>query len=90
MLHIEAEAKASTSLFKSDSEDFRGWILLSEECESVVEGLEEVLKKYKHLGTNHRRNWDRIQMGNENVNDLRNRLIAKTTALPAYFTQYLG
>src|SRR5437773_10679977 len=83
LLRIEAETKTPTSLF-SDPEDFRGWTRLSNECRSVVEEQEGIKKKYKSLGTNRRRNWDRIRMGNKNFDDLRNRLVAKTTALSAY------
>lgn len=81
---VEAEARTSTSLFARDAGDLHRWGELSKECESVVTELEGVLKKYKSLGTSRRRNWDRIRMGNQDLDELRGKLAARTAALSAF------
>ncbi|KAI9792107.1 MAG: hypothetical protein M1816_003089 [Peltula sp. TS41687] len=84
LVRVEAEAKAPTSLLTRDAEDLRHWDQLSNDCRSAVAELDKILQKYKSLGTSHRRNWDRIRMGNKNLDELRRRLAASTTAISAF------
>jgi len=50
-MRIEAEAQAPNSLISRDAEDFSGWKALYKSCHTLVVELEEVLDKYKSLGT---------------------------------------
>ncbi|OCK87467.1 TPR-like protein [Cenococcum geophilum 1.58] len=86
LMRIEAEAQAPNSLICRNTEDFGGWKTLYESCHTLVVELEEVLDKHKSLGTNRRKNWDRIQLGNRNLDDLNKRLVGKTTSLSAYIS----
>ena len=86
LMRIEAEAQAPNSLIARNAEDFGGWRTLRESCHTLVVELEEVLDKYKSLGTNRRKNWDRIRLGNRNLDDLNKRLVRKTTSLSAYIS----
>jgi hypothetical protein len=86
LMRIEAEAQAPNSLIARNAEDFSGWEILYKSCYTVVVELEEVLNKYKSLGTNRRKNWDRIRLGNRNLDGLNRRLIRKTTSLSAYIS----
>jgi hypothetical protein len=86
LMRIEAEAQAPNSLIARDAEDFGGWKTLYESCHTLVVELEEVLDKYKSLSTNRRKNWDRIRLGNRNLDGLNKRLVGKTTSLSAYIS----
>ena len=86
LMRIEAEAQAPNSLISHDAEDFGGWKTLYKSCHTLVVELEEVLDKYKSLGTNRRKNWDRIRLGNRNLDDLNKRLVGKMTSLSAYIS----
>jgi len=86
LMRIEAEAQAPNSLIARNTEDFGGWKTLYESCYTLVVELEEVLDKYKSLGTNRLKNWDRIRLGNRNLDGLSKRLVGKTTSLSAYIS----
>lgn len=86
LVRVEAEAKSPTSLFKRDPEDLRHWDALSKECKAAVTELDDVLQKYKSLGTNRRKNWDRIRMSNRNFDELRRRLATSTAAISAFIS----
>ena len=86
LIRIEAEAQAPNSLIARNTEDFGGWETLYKSCHTLVVELEEVLDKYKSLGTNRRKNWDRIRLGNRNLDGLNGRLVRKTASLSAYIS----
>ena len=86
LMRIETEAQAPNSLISHNAEDFGGWKTLYKSCHTLVVELEEVLDKYKSLGTNHRKNWDRIRLGNRNLDGLNGRLVRKTASLSAYIS----
>ena len=86
LIRTEAEAQAPNSLISRNAEDFGGWKTLYKSCHTLVVELEEVLDKYKSLGTNRRKNWDRIRLGNRNLDDLSKRLVGKTASLSAYIS----
>ena len=50
---------------------------------STVTELEEIIKKYKGLGTSCRRTWDRIRISNENLDSLSRQLAEQTAGLSA-------
>ena len=86
LMRIEAEVQAPNSLITRNAKDFGGWKTLYKSCHTLVVELEEVLDKYKSLGTNRRKNWDRIRLGNRNLDGLGKRLVGKTASLSAYIS----
>ena len=52
-------------------------------CQKVLGDLEEMLTKYRSLGTKSQRTWDRMKWGNEGIADLRARLTSNTSMLSA-------
>jgi hypothetical protein len=89
LMRVEAEAKAPTSLFAHNPDDIRGWKTLSKSCQTLVAELAEVLNKYKSLGTSRRRNWDKIRLGNKNLDGLSQQLIKQIASISA-FVSVLG
>ena len=81
---METEAKAPNSLFTRNADDVRGWKSLSKGCRNVVMELEAILDKYRSLSTNRRRNWDRIRLGNKNLDSLGQELVKRTASLAAF------
>ena len=89
LIRIKTEAEAPNSLFTRNADDLRHWKTLHKSCRSLVVELEEVLNKYKSLGTSRRRNWDKIRMSNRNLDSL-SRLLVKRTASLSAFVSILG
>lgn len=86
---IEREAEAPDSLLVQNAIDAKGWKHLFKSCRTTVTRLEDIINKYKSLGTDRRKNWDRIRMGNENLESLNIELIKRITSLSA-FVSVLG
>lgn len=84
-LHLVLNEARETAhdLSGSKGEDLRGLI---NGCNSVLEDLEELLQKYKSLGTQSRRTWDRLRWGKGPVKDIRQRLISSTASLTTFNT----
>ena len=55
-------------------------------CQNVLEELEQLLGRYRSLGTKSQRTWDRLKWGHENIANIRSRLVSNTTMLSAYNT----
>jgi hypothetical protein len=89
LMRVEAEAETPNSLFARNPDDLKGWKTLNKSCRSLVTELEEVINKYKSLGTSRRRTWDRIRMGNKNLDSLSRQLVRQTAGLSA-FVSVLG
>jgi hypothetical protein len=89
LLQIHAEVEAPNSLFAQYPDDIRGWETISRSCLLVVKELENVVKKYKSLSTSRRKNWDRIRMGNTNLEGLSVQLTKRLASLAA-FASVLG
>ncbi|KAI9783533.1 MAG: hypothetical protein M1839_003703 [Geoglossum umbratile] len=89
LMRVKAEAEAPNSLFSRNPDDLKGWKTLYKSCRSLVAELEEILNKYKSLGTNRRRTWDRIRMGNKNLDSLSRQLVKQTAGISA-FVSVLG
>jgi hypothetical protein len=53
-------------------------------CSSVLKDLDHLVDKYQSLGTQSKRTWDRLRYGNEDVPELRARLISNTVLLTAW------
>jgi hypothetical protein len=86
---IEDEAKAPDSLLLKNAADAEGWKHLFKSCQTTVAELDAILIKYKSLGTNRRKNWDRIRLGTENLDHIHAELVKKTSSLSA-FVSVLG
>lgn len=53
-------------------------------CHSVLTDLQQLLGRYRSLGTQSRRSWDRIRFGQAPVEKLRSRLISHTSLLTSF------
>lgn len=53
-------------------------------CQAVLKDLDQLLDRYKSLGTKSQRTWDRMKWGHENISEIRSRLISNTTLLSTY------
>ena len=86
---VQEEVNHPGSQFLRNATDARGWETLFKSCRSTVKKLEDIVHKRSSLGTNHKRNWDRIRMGYKNLDDLNTELVKRTTSLAA-FVSVLG
>ena len=84
-LHLVLHEAKETAheLSASKGEDLRQLI---NGCKSVLQELEELLQRYKSLGTQSRRTWDRLRWGRGPVKDIRQRLISSTASLTSFNT----
>jgi hypothetical protein len=89
LIQIKTEAEAPNSLFARNADELRNWKTLYKSCCPLVVELEEVLNKYKSLGTSRRRNWDRIRISNRNLDSLSRQLVKRTVSLST-FVSVLG
>ena len=55
-------------------------------CKSVLQELEELLQRYKSLGTQSKRTWDRLRWSKRPIKDIRQRLISSTASLTSFNT----
>ena len=58
----------------------------TDRCQNVVARLNKIVTKYKSLGSNQQRNWDRLRLGNKGIKDLQEILTRQMTLLNAYST----
>ena len=61
-------------------------IVIKDGCEKVLADLHSLVERYKSLGTNSKRTWDRMKWGYEDIADIRSRLISSTTMLNAFIS----
>lgn len=57
---------------------------LIEGCNDVLKELQSLLQKYKSLGTQSRRTWDRLRWGEEHVESIRQRVISNIGLLTSF------
>lgn len=55
-------------------------------CQTVLQQLQRLVTKYKSLGTNHKRTWDRVKFGTEGLQDIREKLTFHTSAIQLFLT----
>lgn len=55
-------------------------------CRAVLQQLQRLVTRYKSLGTNSKRAWDRIKFGTEGVQDIREKLTFHTSAIQLFLT----
>ena len=53
-------------------------------CSQVLEDLDKVVQKYNSLDTQSKRTWERMRWCQEDIKDIRLRLISNTALLTAY------
>jgi hypothetical protein len=60
--------------------------LLVKNCNGVLQQLNKKLIKYKSLGSASKRTWDRLRWGAENLQEIREKLLAHTSSLTLFLT----
>lgn len=55
-------------------------------CRTGLQQLQRLVMRYKSLGTNQKRTWDRIKFGTEGVQDIREKLTFHTSAIQLFLT----
>lgn len=61
-------------------------IVIKDGCDKVLTDLQSLVDKYESLGTKSKRTWDRMKWGNEDIAEIRARLISSTTMLNAFIS----
>ncbi|KAK4691981.1 hypothetical protein P7C71_g5133, partial [Lecanoromycetidae sp. Uapishka_2] len=64
--------------------------MLLEGCSSVLDELKKLLQRYKSLGTQSKRTWDRLRWGKEQIESIRQRIIANTSLLTSFNVGLVG
>ena len=59
---------------------------LMRNCSDVLNELEQLLTRYRSLGTKHKRTWDRVKFGSEGLQEIRSKLMFHTSALTLFLT----
>ena len=63
---------------------------LVEACAEVLRELEKLLMKYKSLGTQSKRTWDRLRWSKDDVESMRLRVISSSSLLTSFNLGLLG
>ena len=61
-------------------------IVTKDGCDKVLVDLQSLVKRYESLGTQSKRTWDRMKWGNEDIAEIRARLISSITMLNAFIS----
>lgn len=59
-------------------------------CAEVLQELEQLLTKYKSLGTHSKRTWDRLRWSKDHVESIRLRVISNSSLLTSFNVGLLG
>ena len=79
---LEDETRNPESILNRSGDDKKRELEeIVKNCRSVLQQLEKLLSKYKSLGTDRKRVWDRIKFGREGLQDLREKLTFHTSAI---------
>ncbi len=60
--------------------------VIKEGCDKVLVDLQRLVERYESLGTQSKRTWDRMKWGNEDIAEIRTRLISNITILTAFIS----
>ncbi len=60
--------------------------VIKDGCDKVLVDLQRLVEKYENLGTQSKRTWDRMKWGNEDIAEIRTRLISNITILTAFIS----
>lgn len=83
---VQIDVQSPNSIFSRSTDDLQGWKVVSAGCSAIVTELEEIIDKYKSLGTNKKRNWDKIRLACKRLNDIKRELVKETTSISAYLS----
>ena len=81
---VAVEVATPTSLLLHHDPNLNQIRALASNCKQVVSQLQAVISKYEGIVISRRLNWDRIKLGQKNLDGLRNKLTLQITALGTY------
>ena len=81
---LHKESKAPESLLRAGEADHDGLKRILENSQTTVTQLNDVIVKFKDLGSSRRSNWDRLRLANNNLAELRSKLNLHISVLTAY------
>ena len=58
--------------------------IIGDGCQCVLGDLQALVDEYESLGTQSKRTWDRMKWGQEDINEIRTRLISNATMLTGF------
>ena len=61
-------------------------IVTKDGCHKVLVDLQSLVERYESLGTQSKRTWDRMKWGNEDIDEIRARLVSSTTMLNTFIS----
>ena len=84
------EVQETVSDHELDQSKQNNLVTIVEGCNDVLEELREVLKRYRSLGTQSKRVWNRICWGQEQIESIRQRLISTAGLLTSFNVGLIG
>jgi hypothetical protein len=82
---LQDEAENSDSIFnRSGAGKKKKLAVLVQNCNAVLQQLNNLLIKYKSLGTKSKRTWDRLKWGTENLAEIREKIMSHTSSLTLF------
>ena len=87
ILELQDEAENHESILnRAGSGRKRELEMILNNCVEVLRELQQLVGKYRSLGTKHMRTWDRIKFGSEGIQQIRDKLMFHTSALTLFLT----
>ena len=84
---LQDECEDKDSILNSNQEDKKRTLnVLVQNCIEVLKELQQLLTRYRSLGTNQKRAWDRVKFGSEGIQEIRNKLMFHTSSLTLFLT----
>ena len=84
---LEDEADSPISaLSRSDERKKHELKEILNNCRNSLAQLEGLLTKYKSLGTKHKKNWDKIRLSAEGLDDARSKISFHTSGINLFMT----
>lgn len=81
---VEREARNPSSVLSRNDGDRKDLKVILSNCKHVVAKLEKVVSNRRSLGMSRKRNWDRIRLAHDGLDDLQSKLTSRTSALSVY------
>ena len=84
---LEEDARNPDSLLNREGTGRKSEIeSLLRSCMTVLRELQRLVNRYKSLGTNHKRAWDRVKFGTEGIQSIREKLTFHTASITLFLT----
>ena len=84
---LQDEAEESNSILtRAGSRRKRELESIMKNCTDVLRELQQLITRYRSLGTQQKRTWDRIKFGSEGVQQIRDKVMFHTSALTLFLT----